>query len=84
MFILIVTSGEFAGRYVARSLAGLLGAMGGAAAPEIPVFGTEYSLLLSGTGAGRFTEQTAMEIQQELRHEGLETELVECVRIAPA
>jgi hypothetical protein len=77
MYILIVTSGEYRGRFVGWNLAGLARYPEWPSSPEIPITGTGYSLFLSEDGASHFLKERAGEVQQELRQVGIETALAE-------
>lgn len=68
--------GRIQGRYIGRNL---LTAPGRSDAPEISILGTEYSLFVNGAVASRFGGSQALQIQQELRAGGSDTELVQLV-----
>jgi hypothetical protein len=72
VFILVVISGEFRGRYVGVNLLGLRKIPPHTGCPEIPVPGTEYSLFVHLEGAAHLLPARAIEVQGVLKAAGIE------------
>jgi hypothetical protein len=75
MYILVVTSGDFAGRYIGLNIAGLRKVLDNHVPLEIPIAGTGFSLFRDEVGAYHLTELSALTLQAALLKFGLTTEL---------
>ena len=75
-YILVVTSTEYAGRFVGFNMWGMQRNPDHHDAPEIPVPGTGYSLFTDEQGASLFSEESdALRVQDRLLRMGVGTEL---------
>jgi hypothetical protein len=74
---LVVSSGEYKGRYIGPNIAGLVTNPELRANPQVPIPGATYSMYVQQQPATQFFEANVPRIQAELKNFGIETEIVD-------
>jgi len=73
---LIVSSGDYKGRYIGPNFSGLRTNPELLKTPEFPILGTGYSMYAQEGAAFSFIDANAINVQGELKKRGIETEIV--------
>jgi hypothetical protein len=74
---LMVSSGEYKGRYIGQNIGGLRTNPELLKTPEVPIPGTGYSMYAQEGAAFRFNEANAINVQVELKKRRIDTALTE-------
>ena len=74
-YVLVVTSGEYKGRYVGLNISDLRWNPANRHTPEVPVPSTPFSLFINEKGANLFPAKEVPAVQFRLKRMGIETEL---------